>query len=143
MLFSHIIVAYDGSLSAVKALDTAIELVENKQAEKLTIVHVYSVPYMAIADSIVSVPNSVQQEWLERAQSLLADASKKTEQLPYASTVILEGSPAEAILQYAEQNGGNLIVIGSRGLGGLREFMMGSVSHNIAQHARIPVLIIK
>ncbi|GGD96605.1 universal stress protein [Paenibacillus nasutitermitis] len=143
MLFSHIIVAYDGSLSAVKALDTAIALVENKQAEKISIVHVYSVPYMAIADSIVTVPNSVQQEWLERAQSLLADAGKKTEQLPYANTVILEGSPAEAILQYADHNGGDLIVIGSRGLGGLREFMMGSVSHNIAQHAKIPVLIIK
>ncbi|MBW7455480.1 universal stress protein [Paenibacillus sepulcri] len=143
MLFSHIVVAYDGSMASVKALNTAIELVEKKQANRITVVHVYSVPYMAIADSVVSVPNSVQREWLEKAQKLLADASEKISQLPYANTVILEGSPAEAILQYTEQNGGNLIVIGSRGLGGLREFMMGSVSHNVAQHASVPVLIIK
>ena len=143
MLFAHILAAYDGSLSSVKALETAVKLVESNQAERLTVVHVYSIPYMAVADSIVTVPNSVQEDWLERSKVLLSDADKQIAHLPYANTAILEGSPAEAILQFAEENGCNLIVIGSRGLGGLREFMMGSVSHNVAQHAKVPVLIIK
>ncbi|QYR21608.1 universal stress protein [Paenibacillus sp. sptzw28] len=143
MQFAHILVAYDGSLSSVKALETAVRLVEDKQAERLTVVHVYSIPYMAVADSIVTVPNSIQMDWLERVKILLADAGKQIAHLPYAHTAVLEGSPAEAILQYTEENGCDLIVIGSRGLSSLREFMMGSVSHNVAQHSKVPVMIIK
>ena len=56
---------------------------------------------------------------------------------------MIQGAPAEVILEYAKQNGVDLIVIGSRGLGGIREFVLGSVSHNVVQHAKIPVLVVK
>lgn len=47
------------------------------------------------------------------------------------------------ILKYAKENAIDIIVIGSRGLGGIREFVLGSVSHNVVQSARIPVLVVK
>ncbi len=47
------------------------------------------------------------------------------------------------ILDFAVKNDNDVIVIGSRGLGGIREFVLGSVSHNVVQHARIPVLVVK
>jgi nucleotide-binding universal stress UspA family protein len=56
---------------------------------------------------------------------------------------LLQGSPAEVILSYAKEHGADVIVIGSRGLGGIREFVLGSVSHNVVQSARIPVLVVK
>jgi nucleotide-binding universal stress UspA family protein len=60
-----------------------------------------------------------------------------------AKVELIQGSPAEVILDYANENGFDVIVIGSRGLGGIREFVLGSVSHNVVQHARIPVLVVK
>ncbi|MNR36447.1 Stress response protein NhaX [compost metagenome] len=60
-----------------------------------------------------------------------------------ATVELLQGSPAEVILAYAKEHGADVIVIGSRGLGGIREFVLGSVSHNVVQSARIPVLVVK
>lgn len=60
-----------------------------------------------------------------------------------ATVELLQGSPAEIILNYAKEQGADVIVIGSRGLGGIREFVLGSVSHNVVQSARIPVLVVK
>ena len=51
------------------------------------------------------------------------------------------GHPADAIIQVAETEGTNLIVIGSRGLGGVQRFLMGSVSARVAQHAPCNVYI--
>lgn len=60
-----------------------------------------------------------------------------------ATVELLQGSPAEVILAYAKEHTVDVIVIGSRGLGGIREFVLGSVSHNVVQSARIPVLVVK
>ncbi|MNP39883.1 Stress response protein NhaX [compost metagenome] len=60
-----------------------------------------------------------------------------------AEVELLQGSPAEVILKYAKEHAIDVIVIGSRGLGGIREFVLGSVSHNVVQSARIPVLVVK
>jgi nucleotide-binding universal stress UspA family protein len=61
----------------------------------------------------------------------------------HAEVELLQGSPAEVILKYAKEHAIDVIVIGSRGLGGIREFVLGSVSHNVVQSARIPVLVVK
>lgn len=143
MLFSHVVVAFDGSVQAWKALEYAVKLVETEQAGKLSVIHVYSLPYVAVADAMVTASAPVQKELYDKSEALLAEAGRKIAHLPFAHVELLEGSPAQSILNYAEQNDCSLIVIGSRGLGGIREFMMGSVSHNVVQHSSIPVLITK
>ncbi|MOA44126.1 Stress response protein NhaX [compost metagenome] len=60
-----------------------------------------------------------------------------------ATVEMLQGSPADVILKYAKSHDNDVIVIGSRGLGTIREFVLGSVSHNVVQNAKIPVLVIK
>ena len=56
---------------------------------------------------------------------------------------MIQGSAAQSILEFADSHNSDVIIIGSRGLGSIREFVLGSVSHNVVQHARIPVLIVK
>ncbi|UVI30528.1 universal stress protein [Paenibacillus spongiae] len=143
MLFAHVVVAFDGSVQSWKALEYAVKLVETEQTGKLSVVHVYSLPYVAVADTMLTATASMQKELYERAEALLAEAGKKVAHLPSSHVELLEGSPAQSILNYSEQNDCSLIIIGSRGLGGIREFMMGSVSHNVVQHSAIPVLIMK
>ncbi|WP_219834860.1 universal stress protein [Paenibacillus sp. R14(2021)] len=143
MSFSHILVAYDGGLPSVRALDRAVEMAQHFPSAQLTVVHVYSTAAVAVADSIVTVPSSVQRQQMHEAQEMLKDAEAKIAQLPAARAVLLEGSSGESIIRYANEQGIDLIVMGSRGLGGIREFVMGSISHYMLQHAAMPLLIVK
>ena len=90
------------------------------------------------------IPASVNQDFYELAEQTVAEVKKRLdgEGVAYNAEMI-QGGPAEVILEYAKEKGNDLIVIGSRGLGGIREFVLGSVSHNVVQHATIPVLVVK
>ncbi|MBB3113847.1 nucleotide-binding universal stress UspA family protein [Paenibacillus phyllosphaerae] len=143
MLFSHAVVAFDGSVQSWKALEYAVHLAENGQAESLSVVHVYSFPYLAVPDAVVYAPAELQKEMYDQASVLIDEAAKRIEHLPNARTELMQGSPAQSLLEYADKHQASLIVIGSRGLGGIREFMMGSVSHNVVQHSAVPVLVVK
>jgi nucleotide-binding universal stress UspA family protein len=57
--------------------------------------------------------------------------------------VDLEGYPADALVEYAEEVGADLIVVGSRGRGDLASLVLGSTSHRVVNHARCDVLIAK
>jgi nucleotide-binding universal stress UspA family protein len=54
-----------------------------------------------------------------------------------------KGNPAEIIIETAAEGNFNLIVMGSRGLGGMKELLLGSVSHKVVQLAKTSVLIVK
>jgi nucleotide-binding universal stress UspA family protein len=56
---------------------------------------------------------------------------------------ILHGEPGPVIVDYVNKNNFEIVIIGSRGLNGLQEFVLGSVSHKVAKRANCPVLIVK
>lgn len=142
MAFRHILVPYDGSGQAELALDKAIWLAE-QSAAKLTVAHVINLAPIIIGEMSFSPPTDYQQRLQEQASGLLEAIKGKLVNLPNAERIVLGGSPAGSIVSYAETEQCDLIVMGSRGLGALKEFVLGSVSHNVLQHAKIPVLIIK
>ena len=81
----------------------------------------------------------VGDEVLHRAEERVK-AAKHDGKVSYEMEV---GHPSERILAAAKENGADAIVLGSRGLSGIAEFFLGSVSSKIAQYAAIPVLIVK
>lgn len=144
MLFNKILAAYDGSKAANKALDKAIELCKSTPGAKLEVLHVYDFPRFYIAEGFAPVPVSMNKDIYELAERTAEEAKSRIEAAGLEPKVEMgQGAPAETILERAQKNGADLIVIGSRGLGGIREFVLGSVSHNVVQHARIPVLVVK
>ncbi|MFC4812047.1 universal stress protein [Paenibacillus sp. GCM10023250] len=143
MSFRNILVAYDGGMPSVKALDKALDMVRHDPEAKLTVLSVYSVAAVAVADAVVAVPSSVQREQFMAAQEQLKQAEAQIASIPNAASVLLEGSPGETIVRYAKQHGNDLIIVGNRGFGPLREFVMGSVSHYVLQHTDVPLLVIK
>ncbi|GGA52332.1 universal stress protein [Paenibacillus physcomitrellae] len=143
MLFNKILVAYDGSKASNKALDKAIELAKLSQTE-LTVIHVYDFPRFYVAEGFAPVPASVNEDFYELATRTSDEAERRLKEAGVSGKVeMLQGPAAEGILEYAKDNDHDVIILGSRGLGSIREFVLGSVSHNVVQHAQIPVLVVK
>lgn len=144
MLFSKIVAAYDGSKAGTKALEKAIELVKLSPEATLEVVHVFDFPRFYVAEGYAPVPASVNQDFYDLAEKTVEEAKNRLQAAGVKGKAELyQGAPAEVILDYVKKNNNDLIVIGSRGLGGIREFVLGSVSHNVVQHAQVPVLVVK
>ncbi|MNC43800.1 Stress response protein NhaX [compost metagenome] len=144
MIYSNILLAYDGSKASTKAFEHAVSLAKLSPGTKLHIVHVYAFPRLYIGEALAPIPASVNKEVYDFA----VETSEKAEQLLKESGVegsveLIQGGAAETILDYAKTHHCDLIVIGSRGLGGIKEFVLGSVSHNVVQHSVVPVLVVK
>lgn len=143
MIFSKIMVAYDGSEMGRKALNKAIEFAQLNASVEIQVIHVVNYPvivgaYVAMDDQISEMIMRDGEEVIEEAKQLLSALPNKS------NTLVTKGSPVyRVIIDKAKSQGCDLIVVGSRGLSGLQELFLGSVSHNIAQHAAVPVLIVK
>lgn len=139
MLFKKILVAYDGSNLSKKALARAVELLEGNAEEgrtpHLEVIYIHHDPALLLASGY-AVDLSVNDYIINEAKKLVPPSIQ-------AEFVVQRGQPAYTILKHAEANGFDLIVMGSRGRGAIREFILGSVSHNVVQYAKIPVLIVK
>ncbi|MCI2414335.1 MAG: universal stress protein [Candidatus Aramenus sp.] len=141
-MFSHILVAYDGSDNSKRALDVAIELA-SKYSAKLDIVEVVDSTIFAGA-GIAPVPAEVIESVYNKAKGDVEEAKKQAASKGVnANGEVLEGDPAGAILDYATKNKVDLIVTGSRGLSTFKRLLLGSVSTRIVQEAKIPVLVVK
>ncbi|MFM9281321.1 universal stress protein [Paenibacillus jiagnxiensis] len=144
MMFNKILLAYDGSQAANKALERAVQLVNLTKGAELRVVHVFDFPRVFIGEGLAPIPASINKEYYDLANQTAEDVKNKIAQAGVDAVVdVIQGSPAEVILDYAAEHGADVIIVGSRGLGGIREFVLGSVSHNVVQHAKIPVLVVK
>lgn len=137
--FSKILVCCDGSKYSVKAIRVSCDLAIKYNSE-LVLIHV--VDRTKKSDILAGaeytrILRKYAQETLERAQKIV-----KTQGI--APTVITrEGNVAEEIIRYSKTSKADLIVIGSKGLGAVLRFLLGSVSSKIANHALCSVLLVK
>ena len=141
-MFSSILVAYDGSVQSKKAIDIAVQL-SRTYSSQLEVVHVDKYPGFILGEALVTAPAHILIEKQNHADQILDDVNQAIASIPGARATILQGMPAKTIIDYADSHNKDLIIIGSRGLGGISEFVLGSVSHNVVQHSKIPVLIAK
>ena len=130
----RILVAYDGSEPARRALDRAAEIAQAMGAT-LTVVHV--VP--AHAD------RAAVDLWTDEAaeSKMLAEATRRLAERGVSSSVLQAiGEAGPAIVGAAEQGGFDTIVVGSRGLGAAARLVLGSVSAYVTTHAHATVIVV-
>jgi len=140
--YSKILVAYDGSELAEKALKTALKLAGVDKKIELHILHVLKP--LPLLDFLEAGEESVKVLRRERAELMMNEIKESLDGMGNpVVTKISEGHPEKEIVKYAEQHTCDMIVMGSRGLGGIKEFFLGSVSHYVVQHAAVPTFIIK
>ncbi len=142
-MFKRIVVAYDGSDHAIKALNTAIELAKAFDS-KLDVVEVVDTAAL-LGMGFAPIPSDVIAQIYNKAQNDVEQAKKKAQEagVKDVTSQVLEGDPATSIIEYASKNGADLIVIGSRGLSTFKRLILGSVSSKVVQEARVPVLVVK
>src|SRR3954451_20983598 len=145
-MFRSIVVGTDGSDTARKAVDEAIDLAKTVGAS-MCIVSAYApVPQARLREEAKQTPADLQ--WMvnprEEVDSTLSDAADVVREAGLdVETFAREGDPADAILDVAEERGADLIVVGNKGMTGARRFLLGSVPNKVSHHAPCAVLIVR
>ena len=142
----RILLAIDGSEEAALATEAAAELSKNTASE----VHLaYVVPTPARLAYPHHYPAEVREDIFEQAKEEAQDfLDKQAEQIRSGGGSVTEthlrmGRPDHEIVKLSDDLGVGLIVIGSRGLTGMRRALMGSTSDSVVRHAHCPVLVVR
>jgi len=141
-----ILIAYDGSTDAKAAVSLAGHLFDGSTAVVLTVWEGFTT---VVARAEAGLSSSLDFERIEadcrhHAQDLAVDGSGHARAAGLqaeARAVERRGSIAETILEEADASGAELIVVGTRGLSGVKSFLLGSVSRAVLQRAALPVLV--
>ena len=145
-MFKKILVAIDGSDPSLHALEIATQIALTHDSE-LTILTVAPYPPpMITEDAMPEYLPRFQDDLRESYKKMLSKTNKELqEKHPTLKTtpIIMEGKPATTIVQAARARQSDLIIIGSRGTSGIIDWMLGTVSQQIANSCTAPVLIVK
>ena len=153
-MYKKILVAFDGSEASKHAIDHAVSIAELTKAELHVISVVPRVMMPVFPDEgFGAAPVTAAQDmgdYQERMKAVYGKSLEETEKdikshYPdlKVETKLMEGRPSATIVDEAENNHLDLIVIGSRGLGGITGWILGSTSRRIVESCTKPVLVVK
>lgn len=144
-MFKKILVPTDGSHLAAAAAETAVQLAKSQSAQVVGVYVIDPFPYIGIGDaSAVGL-----QAYLTEAKSAAGRALDGLGKVCEASGVVFAGDTIErnvvyeGILETADAEGCDLIVMGSHGRQGVKALILGSVAQKVLTHAKVPVLVVK
>jgi nucleotide-binding universal stress UspA family protein len=149
-VFSKVLVAYDGSDPSKRALDHAAKMAAMFEGELviLTVVPKVSVPIYSNAELGAQAMDiaSLQERMRENYSQSIKKAEEEIRSLyPHlkVETILKEGRPSSTIVSEADKLGVSLIVMGSRGLGGISGWILGSTSRQVVDQCTKAILIVK
>jgi nucleotide-binding universal stress UspA family protein len=149
--FRHVMVPTDGSENAIRALGVGIELAKKFSAELLIMI---VTPRNRTVEGLASkyrgdsgVFQTYYEEMDRRSEMILSDSANLARKAGLAD-VQTEAIPAfdsitKQILEHAENQKIDLIVMGTRGLGGFKRLLLGSVSREVLAHAQCDVMVVR
>jgi nucleotide-binding universal stress UspA family protein len=137
-----ILICYDGSDGAARAIAAAGALLGKRRAVVLDVgsLELVAEEYAALGSDAVDFETGVQADAAARAEAGAALA--RTAGFDAAARSVLEAPAWRGVVELADDIGAAAIVLGSRGLTGLRALLEGSFAHLVATHARRPVLVV-
>lgn len=145
-MFGSIVVGTDGSETATEAVRQAVALAKPLGA-RVQIVSAYEpVSDTRLREEAQQAPADLQ--WMvnprEDVDATLEEAADEARKAGVnVQTFARQGDPADAILDVAEENDADLIVVGNKGMTGAKRFLLGSVPNKVSHHAPCAVLIIR
>jgi nucleotide-binding universal stress UspA family protein len=152
--FSNILVAIDGSDHSMKAAEYAIDIARDNKAQliALAVLDIAKIGYAA-STFIASPMHGLEelerkrkeaQEWLDKVGKLISQkANDNNNNIQFKSQIEESMSIAGTIVDHAENQNIDLIVVGSRGRSGFTKLLLGSVASKVITYAACPVLVTK
>jgi nucleotide-binding universal stress UspA family protein len=141
--YKKILIATDGSKAAENAADSGIEIAELSRAK------VYAVYVINITsyDSIL-MDETWTKDMSEKFEKIGREATAHVEEKAKAAgleseSILLKGNPAKKILDFAEEQKVDMIVVGSLGKSGVERLTLGNVSEKIMRNSKVPVLVVR
>ncbi len=130
--FKKVVIATDGSDNSKNAVDIGIKIAGSMGAS-VDAVHVVRAAWETEVDS----------ELRDEAKKIVGYVEEKgNEENVSVEGVILIGNPAEMLIDYAQKKDADLIVMGTKGMSGIKRFMLGSVAENVVRHSEKPVMVV-
>lgn len=139
-----ILVPVDGSKSSNKSVEVAKEIGKKFEAELLIMTVVPETSIFEQYPTNFPYTLEVNKANTERAEYVLKEVEESLKDYPYKVELFHTiGSPAEEIVNVAEDRGCSLIIVGNRGLGAFSRTLLGSVSNKVINASKISVLVVK
>ncbi|MDR4490216.1 MAG: universal stress protein [Candidatus Nitrosocosmicus sp.] len=141
-MFSKILVPIDGSENSKRSFNYALHLSQNLEGE-ITLLHVADAPpsvYLQsqkVLDELLEKYSKEREKVFDEYQQLAERESIKIK------TKLIFGEPGQEIVKFSTKEEFDVIVIGNRGMGHLKEMIIGSVSDTVIHDAKCPVLLVK
>ena len=144
-MFKKILVAFDGSIYAQRALNAACSLAKVHNS-KLTVLYVipYGSPLQRHSPRLPK-PDREYLEFLRKQAEMIMEGAREIVEKSgvEANLEVLEGHPVERICWYANEGGFDLVVVGKRGADAVEKLGMGSVSERVVRTCNQNVLVVK
>ena len=145
MLFTNILVPYDGSSNAIHAFKVALDMAK-KYDSKITLVTCLEIdfraPWYGYDSSVEKTIMKKQKEAAKKHISTLELIAKKAK-ASFNSEIVVTKSIVKTIVDFSKSHKIDLIVMGSHGRKGFDKLLLGSVANGVSQKVKCPVLIIK
>jgi nucleotide-binding universal stress UspA family protein len=145
-MFARIVVGTDGSETAKQAVREAAQLAKQTGAALYIVSAFDPVPQGRLRDERLEAPSDIEHTLgpTEDVDATLANAARDVDDAGVeVKTIARQGEPADAILDVAEEENADLIVVGNKGMTGAKRFLLGSVPNKVSHHAPSSVLIIR
>lgn len=139
-MYRNILLAVDGSDHSVRAAKEAVKVAGSNAEAKVTIVYVAD--YDNSKNEVLHSGSSTELDLQRRKKIQPIEEAIAQGNVTYG-VEILHGTPGPTIVEFANEEGFDILIIGSRGLNSLQEMVLGSVSHKVVKRANCPVLIVK
>ena len=139
-MYDRILVPTDGSPGADRVVDHAAELAAIHGAELHAIYVVNTAGYAGLpADTAIEGLGSMLNE---QGEAALDRAAERVGDVPF-ERVLVDGAPSSEIVEYAENEECDLIVMGTHGRGGINRLLLGSVAERVVRTSSVPVLTVR
>jgi len=144
-MFKKILVPTDGSSQAHKAAEVAAEMAQSQGAQVIGVYVIDPFPFIGVGDASAVGLQAYMTEVQASAGQALADVRKLCEArgVAFAGDTIERNSAHQGILETAQAENCDLIVMGSHGRKGIEALILGSVAQKVLTHAQLPVMVIK
>ena len=141
-MFSKILVPIDGSENSIRAFNYALYLSKNLKGE-ITTLHIADAPPTVYIQSQKAL-DELLEKYAEGRNKIFDEYQRLAEKEDIKTkTELVFGDPGKEIIKFSLKNQSNVIVMGNRGIGHLKEMFLGSVSNMVIRDTKCPVLLVK